>query len=323
MGGLHALCRDSAGTARLSRRATHGSQHRCASLKPERSKSSSILDAVPGQLQLASVGPLRVVTDVPEYPYRDRVFPVFDDEALVLSDLALDVIETLRPACILDLGTGSGIIALRLASHAGSVAAVDINPRCVRFAQTNARANAIENVRVWTGDMFQPFEGSRFALVVSNPPFLPVPQGVPFHIAGNGGIDGTTFIRRMLAGVPRFLSADGCLLFTAISLSRGGRPLVLDLVSQALGAETVVSSADLYRDQLPLQKFHPLFSGRPGYEEWLTTLRARGFDALRYMVIRLTTRQLPPLAPRALTSTALSGGWAQRLRRYHLWLDTP
>ena len=279
------------------------------------------LDDSTTHVQVALLDNLAIVTDVPDYPKEDRVFPVLDDEALFLSDLAFDLLSELKPKTVLDLGTGSGVIALRLAPYVHRIAAVDINPRCIHFARANVRANNVRNVELAHGDLYSPLQGQRFDLVVSNPPFLPVPPGARFHLAGNGGPDGTRVIRRILAGVAQFLSPGGCLLFLAISLSRRGRPLILDLVSRVLGPNTIVSSMRVYADPLPLDEFHPLFCDWPGYPGWLRWIQAAGFDALEFLAIRLSTCKLPPLVPRPLTKTGLSGGWPQRLRRYRLWLD--
>lgn len=73
---------------------------------------------------------------------------------------------------VLDMGTGSGICALRLARAARRVVAVDINPAAVRCARLNALLNGLESrVEVRGGDLFEPVAGERFDLVLFNPPF--------------------------------------------------------------------------------------------------------------------------------------------------------
>jgi release factor glutamine methyltransferase len=73
---------------------------------------------------------------------------------------------------VLDIGTGSGALAI-VAAHLGrSVTAVDINPHAVRCARLNVLLNRCDDrVAVVEGDMFAPLGGRRFDVVLCNPPF--------------------------------------------------------------------------------------------------------------------------------------------------------
>ena len=75
---------------------------------------------------------------------------------------------------ILDLGTGSGCIALALA-HAfpqAQVVASDINPKALALAQHNARKNNIKNITFIESDLFKNIPQKSFDLIVSNPPYI-------------------------------------------------------------------------------------------------------------------------------------------------------
>jgi len=77
---------------------------------------------------------------------------------------------------VLDLGTGSGVCALRAARFANAVTAVDINANAVHCARLNAGLNGLRSrVRVLHGDLFAPVAGRRFDLVLFNPPFVDEP----------------------------------------------------------------------------------------------------------------------------------------------------
>ena len=79
-----------------------------------------------------------------------------------------------QPCHFLDLGTGTGAIALALAGERPDCSAigVDVQPEAVALAQHNAHKLKIDNVRFLQGSWFAPVAGQRFALIASNPPYI-------------------------------------------------------------------------------------------------------------------------------------------------------
>jgi release factor glutamine methyltransferase len=73
---------------------------------------------------------------------------------------------------VLDMGTGSGIIALRCAARGATVTAADINPHAVAAATSNARRNGLV-IRAVLSDLFDELNGESFDLIVINPPYYP------------------------------------------------------------------------------------------------------------------------------------------------------
>ncbi|UMB74820.1 peptide chain release factor N(5)-glutamine methyltransferase [Dickeya fangzhongdai] len=75
---------------------------------------------------------------------------------------------------VLDLGTGTGAIALAIAHERPDcqVVGIDRQPDAVALASHNASQLGIANARFLPGDWFSPLDGQRFALIVSNPPYI-------------------------------------------------------------------------------------------------------------------------------------------------------
>lgn len=126
------------------------------------------------------------------------------------------------PCRILDLGTGTGAIALALASERPDcqVTAVDLIPDAVALAQRNADHLGIRNIEIVQSRWFSALEGQQFSLIVSNPPYIDaqdphLAQGdVRFEplsalvAADNGLADLHTLIK----DAPRYLLPQGWLL---------------------------------------------------------------------------------------------------------------
>jgi len=93
-------------------------------------------------------------------------------ETELLVELALERLER-RPQRIADLGTGTGALALSLASECKlwQVSAVEFSPAAAALAERNRVRLALENVDVLTGSWCEPLRG-QFDLIVSNPPYI-------------------------------------------------------------------------------------------------------------------------------------------------------
>lgn len=76
----------------------------------------------------------------------------------------------------LDVGTGSGIHALRAAAHAEHVVATDVNPRALEFTRLNAALNGLTNIEVRNGSLFEPVRGETFDLITCNAPYVVSPE---------------------------------------------------------------------------------------------------------------------------------------------------
>jgi SAM-dependent methyltransferase len=109
-------------------------------------------------------------------------------------------------ASALDVGTGNGIQALRLARHVDRVVATDVNERALAFAEFNALLNGFANVELRAGSFFEPVAGERFDLVVCNPPYVISPETE--HVFRDSGLPGDTVSEQLVRELPAFLADD-------------------------------------------------------------------------------------------------------------------
>jgi len=157
---------------------------------------------------------------------RDTLIPRRDTEELVKIVLEQDGVHPLpdRPH-VLELGTGSGCVAITLALvlPEAEVTATDISAAALAVAGRNARRHGVDDrVTLVLGDLFEPIARCAaerpFDLIVSNPPYIPagkidamgraVAANEP-RLALDGGHDGLGFHRRIIAEAPRYLAPGG------------------------------------------------------------------------------------------------------------------
>jgi len=133
----------------------------------------------------------------------------------------------------LDLGTGSGIIAVCLARYLpnATVTAIDISADALGLARENAALNVVDDrITFIESDWFEAVD-ERFDLIVANPPYIPkgeiaeLPPGVRDHepvVALDGGFEGVQQMARLLSGVPKHLNSGGR-IFLEIGHDQGER----------------------------------------------------------------------------------------------------
>ncbi|HLG52805.1 MAG TPA: peptide chain release factor N(5)-glutamine methyltransferase [Steroidobacteraceae bacterium] len=149
---------------------------------------------------------------------REVLVPRPETELLV--ELALEGLRGIASPELLDLGTGSGAIALAIASERpdASVTAVDMSVAALAVAAKNAVRLGIGNVRFLRGSWYKPLEARRFHAIVANPPYVaehdPVLMTLAYEprealAAGPGGLDALAVI---CAGAKLHLYDRGALI---------------------------------------------------------------------------------------------------------------
>ena len=159
------------------------------------------------------------------------LIPRPETEHLVEAALAL----TPRPSRILDVGTGSGILAITLAlelSHA-TVTATDISAPALAVAQQNARSLGADHVRFVASNLFAKLDDARFDCIVSNPPYVGTSEALEPQVrdyepatALYAGEDGLAIYRRLIPQAFASLEPRGYLL---LEIGQGQRDAIAAL----------------------------------------------------------------------------------------------
>ncbi len=148
----------------------------------------------------------------------DVLIPRHDTETLV------NEARSRLPAAgsLLDIGTGSGCIAVALAGQfpGSTVKATDVSEAALTVTRRNAGRHAV-NIQFMAGSLFEPLQGRRFDLIISNPPYIPTgdiaglaPEVRDFDPSGalDGGADGLNIYRLLIPSAREHLNPGGWLL---------------------------------------------------------------------------------------------------------------
>ncbi len=169
---------------------------------------------------LADAGLLRIEGDwaraaVNLFPYRALV--VAYDLAPTTSDYVMGVANTTRglasqliperSTLTLDIGTGSGVIAMLASRFSDRVLATDLNPVALDFARFNAELNNITNIEFRPGSLFEPVKGLTFDRVLCNPPFVITPKSR--HLYSDSGMQGDAIMESLIHGAAGVLHPGG------------------------------------------------------------------------------------------------------------------
>lgn len=179
---------------------------------------------------------------------QDVLIPRHETELLV--ERAIDSLSGFREPTVLELGTGSGAIAIAIAKHlpAATIIATDISAKALTVASQNAKRHNVNNIRFIESDWFAKVPPLLFNCIVSNPPYLTSDewQKTPnLHqepvSAFIGGEDGLESYRQILLYASKFLLENGQVLFEHGYSQRSQVTALLE----TFGFENITSFKDL------------------------------------------------------------------------------
>lgn len=135
----------------------------------------------------------------------------------------------------LELCSGSGIQSIMASYTAKNVDAVDINGSAVRIARINAILNQRDNINFMEGNLYDVLSSSeKYDLIISNPPFIPFVEDVPYPKAGYGGELGLTIIEKIIEKLDSRLNINGQLLLTGEGIRSEEKIFLVELIKEKL-----------------------------------------------------------------------------------------
>jgi release factor glutamine methyltransferase len=154
---------------------------------------------------------------------------------------------------VLEIGTGTGVVALSAARFAEHVVATDVNPQAILCALQNAESNGYTGkVTVLQGDMFAPVAGQRFDAILCNPPYLRGLRHSPVEIAYFAG-ENLELISRLATEAPGYLQAGGAMY--CVFGDAGDVRLLVELVEREGWSAECVARREIPSEGLSIWRF--------------------------------------------------------------------
>ena len=148
----------------------------------------------------------------------ENVYVPAEDSYLLAENL-----EIKEGQSVLEIGTGSGIVAMYASRLTDKITVSDINFDACELARKNFEANNIENIEILFGNMFEPVEKRKFDVILFNTPYLPTEDDEviddTINYAFDGGLNGRKVIDLFLNEVGNHLNDGGIVQMIQSSLS--------------------------------------------------------------------------------------------------------
>ena len=127
----------------------------------------------------------------------------------------------------LDLCSGSGIGSLILSDFSKIVDSAEISDKAIKYQKVNCEINDITNVNIIKTNLFSKIENKKYDLIISNPPFIPVPHELKYYsIAGNGGSNGAIILKNIIHNCQKYLSDEGLAIICGQSLANSNENII-------------------------------------------------------------------------------------------------
>ena len=176
----------------------------------------------------------------------DNVYVPAEDSYMLADNL-----EIKEGQSVLEIGTGSGIIAMYASRLTDKITVTDINFDACELARKNFEDNNIENIEILFGNLFEPVKNRKFDVILFNTPYLPTEDGDviddTLNYAFDGGLNGRKVIDLFLNEVGNHLNDGGIVQLIQSSLS-GNEETLEKLDKLGFIAEIKVSEHFFFED---------------------------------------------------------------------------
>ncbi|WP_406535542.1 HemK2/MTQ2 family protein methyltransferase [Methanobrevibacter sp.] len=176
----------------------------------------------------------------------DNVYIPAEDSYLLADNLQIK-----KGQSVLEIGTGSGIVAMYASRLTDNITVTDINFDACELARKNFEANSIENIEILFGNLFEPVENRKFDVILFNTPYLPTEDGEvledTINYAFDGGLNGRKVIDLFLNEVGNHLNDGGIVQMIQSSLS-GNEETLEKLDNLGFIAEIAASEHFFFED---------------------------------------------------------------------------
>ena len=183
-----------------------------------------------------------------ELEIEEMVYEPSDDSFLLAENLNINPNDR-----VLEIGTGSGIVAMYASKLTDDVTATDINFNAIELAERNFKNNNINNIKLLFGDLFEPIKSEldkkdqKFDVILFNTPYLPTEECEiledNLNYAFDGGLDGRKVIDQFLKELKNYLNKGGRLQLIQSSLANVDETL---LKLEEKGFKTEITASERF-----------------------------------------------------------------------------
>ena len=179
----------------------------------------------------------------------ENVYVPAEDSYLLADNLAIE-----KGQSVLEIGTGSGIVAMYASRLTDNITVTDINFDACRLAEKNFEENGIEGIEILFGNMFEPVKNRKFDVILFNTPYLPTEEDEvldnTINYAFDGGLNGRKVIDIFLNEVGNHLNDGGIVQLIQSSLS--GNEETLEMLDRLGFIAEIAASEHFFFEDITL-----------------------------------------------------------------------